>query len=291
MNFTTDYKAIKKLNPTSIRGLARNIALTGLSLKDRLIGNNDILLRPRVQFLYMHHVFDDELVKFENLIKNLLIQHSFISYSEGVQRVLSGNIDKAYIVISSDDGFKNNLKAVEILNRYNIKACFFINPYSIGLDDYEKNKQFCAKQLHFPPTEFMNWNDIESLLKQGHEIGSHTMEHINIAETSLDLVEDDLNKTFEIIKSKCGVAEHYAYPYGRYFHFNNEARELVFKTGFSSCASAERGCHINEGQKIRNKDLLIRRDHVICDWSLDHIMYFISTNAKNNSFEDNFYSF
>ena len=70
--------------------------------------------------------------------------------------MLSGNIDKPYISISLDDGFKNNLSAVKIMNKYGIKGCFFVNPDTIGLKDFSEVKSFCNNRLHCPPTEFMN---------------------------------------------------------------------------------------------------------------------------------------
>ena len=285
--FVTNYEEVKKERPAGFRGIIRDIALTGLSLETKLKSSANYFQKPRIQFLYIHHVFDDELENFEYLLKELSIHHSFISYSNAVEKILTNNIDKPYISISSDDGFKNNLKAAAILNKFNAKGCFFINPDTIGLQNPDKIADFCISQLRFPPTEFMNWDDIGYLLKNGHEIGSHTMGHINIAETELREVEDNLNKSFEIITAKCGKVDHFAYPYGRFFHFNSESLELVFKTGYKSCASAERGCHISDSI-IKPQDLFIRRDHVICDWDLNHIMYFLLKNSKKLHPQNNF---
>ena len=77
----------------------------------------------------------------------------------------------------------------------------------------------------------------------------HTFGHINIAETNMNEVEDNINQSFELINKRCGEVSHFAYPYGRFFHFNRKAYDLVFKAGFISCASAERGCHISSNEK------------------------------------------
>lgn len=285
--FTVNYRSVKSIKQTSLRGLARDIALAGLSFKTKLASSTYYFQKPRVQFLYIHHVFDDELENFEKLLKELFIHHTFISYSQAVEKILTNNVDKPYISISSDDGFKNNIKAAAILDKYNIKACFFINPDSIDLRNPDKVADFCKTRLNFPPTEFMNWDDVSLLLKNGHEIGSHTMGHINVAESSKSNVEENLQESFEIITSKCGKVDHFAYPYGRYFHFNSESLDLVFKTGYKSCASAERGCHISN-HIIKAKDLFIRRDHVVCDWNLNHIMYFLLMNSKKINQQNNF---
>jgi len=284
--FTTNYKDVKKIKPLGLRGVARNIALTGLSLEARLPSSIQYFKKPRVQFLYIHHVFDDELVNFENLIKELSIHHTFISYNDAIQKIVTNNINKPYISISSDDGFKNNMKAASIMDKYNIKGCFFVNPDSIELRNTDEVAKFCKTQLNFPTTEFMDWDDVNLLLKNGHEIGSHTMGHINIAKTSLNVVQDNINTSFEILTKKCGNADHFAYPYGRYFHFNSESLQLVYDAGYKSCASAERGCHVSDSV-IKPEELFIRRDHVVCDWDLNHIMYFILQNSKKSSLQNN----
>jgi len=270
----------------AIRNLARDMALTGLAFQTKLPAAKAVFKKPRVQFLYIHHVFDHEVKKFDELMNELSRHHTFISYSDAVNRILTNEIDKPYIAISSDDGYKNNLNAAKILDQYNAKGCFFITPDTIGLSDPEKNKKFCREKLNFPPTEFLEWNDVDDLLKNGHEIGSHSMAHINIGATDLNEVEENINQSFEMIKSKIGGVEHFAYPYGLFSDFNNDALKMVFKVGFKTCASAERGCHISE-ENIDPANLLLRRDLVICEWDLNHIMYFVYNASKNCSLRNN----
>ena len=291
MNYFENYTEIKKLKPTGIRGKFRTLALNGLCILDKLNGIERYLNKPRVQFLYIHHIFKDEEKKLENLLKKLILNHTFISYSEGVNKTLEGKIDRPYICISSDDGFKNNLKAAQILNEYGAKACFFINPFIAEKKSFEEVEKYSKTRLNFPPVEFMNWKDIETLQNMGHEIGSHTMEHINIAITKKSEFIDDCNKTFQILQKKCGEAKHFAFPYGRFLHFNDIARESVFNAGFISCATAERGCHIPHEKILQSQHLCIRRDHVILDWNINHIFHFLSNNSRRATIENNFFPY
>jgi len=166
-----------------------------------------------------------------------------------------------------------------------------INPSIIGCDNFDKVKKYCRKRLNFPPVQFLNWNDVEQLLKLGHEIGSHTMEHINIANAPEDLIIEDMQKTYEILKRKCGEIKHFAFPYGRFSHFNEIGRKAVFNAGFKSCASAERGCHINHHEELSRKELCIRRDHMILDWDIEHIKFFIAKNSKFAEANNNLYPY
>jgi peptidoglycan/xylan/chitin deacetylase (PgdA/CDA1 family) len=291
MQYFDSYKEIKKIGLAGSRGAVSTIVLDGLAAFDKLRGIEKDLNKPRIQFLYIHHVFKDEAAKLDALLKKLSVNHSFLSYTDAVAKLTNGTIDKPYIVISADDGFKNNLRAAEVFNNYGINACFFINPGIIGETNYETIKAYCKKRLDLPPVEFLNWQDVEQLQKMGHEIGSHTMGHIDLATTSKEFITDDCHKTFELLHSKCGSAKHFAFPYGRFYHFNEIGRKAIFESGFISCASAERGCHINFGEKIPNEELCIRRDHVIADWDMEHIFHFIARNSRNASFKKNFFPY
>lgn len=287
--FITSYHDARRLKKKTLGTYMRDLALTGLSFS----ANEKYLDKPRVQFLYIHHIFKDEEKKLDLLLKRLSKNHSFISYSDAVNKILSGSIDKPYIAFSSDDGFKNNLRAAEVFNEYNASACFFINPGIIGETHFGVLKKYCTETLCFPTVEFLNWDDVAQLQKWGHEIGSHTMKHMNIAKASESEITDDMGATFRILSKQCGVVKHFAFPYGRFFHFSNEGRKAVFDAGFTSCATAERGCHINQPAPISGKDLCIRRDHTVLGWDIGHIMYFIINNAKkanslNNVYPDDF---
>jgi len=284
---TTTFKQVKNKTPKSLQAFARHVTLNGLALKTKLPIAKTLFRKPRIQFLYIHHVFDDEIDKFDILLDELSKYHSFISYSKAVDKILTDNIDKPYISISSDDGFKNNLAAAAVLDKYGAKGCFFINPDFIGISDYLQTRDICRKRLNFLPTEFMDWDDVDQLLKEGHEIGSHTIGHINIAKTNISEVEDNLNQSFEIINKRCGNASHFSFPYGRFSHFNQISFDMVFKAGYLSCASAERGCHISPLRKLNPDELFIRRDYVVCDWNINHILYFILNNSQKSSMKTN----
>ena len=253
----------------------RKIIIDALSIKNSLIHKNEPFLKPRVQFLYFHHCFDDQIESLEILINRLMIHHEFISYSEGIKILKSKKIDKPYIVICSDDGFKNNLNASRIFAKYKISACFFINPYSINLNDFNSIKEFCAQKLSSPPTEFLSWNDIDYLLKDGHEVGSHAWDHLNLNLISKKESYYQLKKSFDLLKDICGDNVHFSWPYGRTHHFNNELINLVYDVGYTSCASAERGCHI---KNFDNSRFVIKRDN-IDNFNLNQAMYFISNNV------------
>jgi peptidoglycan/xylan/chitin deacetylase (PgdA/CDA1 family) len=291
MQYFNNYREVKKLKPSGLRGHLRNAALHGLSWIDKLRGIEDQLKKPRVQFLYIHHIFKDEEHHLRNLLQKLQKYHTFISYSEGIDRIINQRIDKPYVVLSSDDGFKNNINAARIFNEYGAKGCFFINPSIVGETNFGVIETYCQSRLHFPPVEFLNWNEVNTLQKMGHEVGSHTMNHINVAETSSAAIAQDMNDSYQELHKRCGDIKHFAYPYGRFFHFNETGRKACFDAGFISCATAERGCHINHERMLAHDELCILRDHIMLDWNVNHILHFLSANSKAARFSNNLFPY
>ena len=143
MYFATQFTDVLKRKPITLRDKVRSLVLDLLFAKEALIGYKKQLQKPRVQRLYFHHIFEDEEQKFRNLLKRLAKHHTFISHSEAVARITNNEIDKPYISFSSDDGFKNNLKAAEILKIAGVKSeKEFLN------GDYKKSLEMTLNALN-----------------------------------------------------------------------------------------------------------------------------------------------
>jgi|694.fasta_scaffold01109_34 peptidoglycan/xylan/chitin deacetylase (PgdA/CDA1 family) len=291
MEYIQEYSQLKKFKPLGFRGLLRSLALDGLSNIDELTNGQAYLRKPRLQFLYIHHVFIDEELALEKLLQSLSTHHTFLSYSEAINKLHTGTIDKPYIVISSDDGLKNNLRAAKILNDFGVSACFFINPSVIGLTDFIAVRNYCRQKLHFPPVAFLTWDEVDKIQKMGHDIGSHTLTHINIGNSPTDEVIEEINQSYSQLVARCGESKHFAFPYGRFADFNETAKEIVFEAGFSSCATAERGCHINHPTTLPIDKFCILRDHIVLGWSIEHIMHFLIANSKKQNVNNNLFPY
>lgn len=283
--FITSYNDIKQLKPTTLRGSLRGMALSGLAAGV----SQSAFKRPRVHFIYIHHIFKDEEAPLRKLLDILKRDHEFISYTEAIKKIAEGKVDRPYITFSSDDGLQNNVKAAEILSEYGASCCFFINPGIIGVTDKTRLKQYCKDNLQFFPVDFMNWDEVSKIQKMGHEIGNHTMLHRNVAASGEQELQADLIESLDILRQRCGKIGHFAFPFGRFFHFSKTGRRLVFETGHTSCATAERGAHINASNPIAVQDLCIRRDHIVLGWPMSHILYFLASSAKKATEQNNFY--
>ena len=275
-----DYGTWHPKTDRSRRDRLRHAALNVLST---LHDPRPALATPRVQFIYIHHVFRDEEKALRSLLLHLSKKHCFISHSEAVERIKTGDIHQPYLAFSSDDGFHNNLIASRVFSEFGISACFFLNPSTIGMTNPTEIEKFCTSRLHAKPVDFLRWEEVEELQNAGHEIGSHSWEHHNLSALSDEALTEDLTRSRDVLSSHCGPIAHFAYPYGRWNHFHRKGMNLVHSLGHQSCATAERGCHLHKTDLLEN---MLFRDHIIAGWPLKHVDYFLRRNigkAKSNS--------
>jgi peptidoglycan/xylan/chitin deacetylase (PgdA/CDA1 family) len=262
------------------RRICRAAALSALSLAYRIPGwLNRMMQEKRIQFIYLHHTFANEEQSFRRMLERLTLTHTFIGYSQAVKKLVNGDIDKPYISISFDDGFKCSLRGAEILNRFGIKACFFLIGSMIGETDFDTIKRFNRERLLRPPIRYMSWDDVEMLLESGHEIGGHTMTHPVLSQLSYQQIQFEISESYRLLTRRLGTVKHFAWPFGSSSHINDQAIKTVFDAGFESCASAVRGCHL-PGSESSLQRMIIRRDYIQATWPLHHVNYFFSKNIR-----------
>lgn len=275
---TEPVTAYAQIENNSLRGHVRSGALSLADVASRIVGQQQRLLaRPRVQMLYLHYLFPDQEKRFRVLLETLVRTHRLISYSEAVQRVQQGDIDAPYVAFSFDDGVESCLRAARLLEEFGTTGCFFVCPSIVGEQDPVRRAAFCAQRLHMPPFTFMDWSDLEGLCARGHEIGAHTMHHVNLATCVPSEVTDELARCRDVLIDRFGACSHFAWPFGRFAHFSDKAARIAFDVGYASVTSAERGCHTHP--PVSDRLLCIRRDHVVGSWPAGHTRAFMARNA------------
>jgi len=271
--------ASRRIVSVVITDVIRDAILPPLGMLDRLTGRQEAALkRPRVQILNLHYVFDDETAAFRRFLQRLVqTGHRLIGYSEAVERLWRGALDAPYVTFSFDDGLKSTLRAAAILDEFGAKACFFVTPSMIGESDPQKVRNFCFQNHRMPPTEFLSWDDVAALQKSGHEIGSHTMTHAVLSQLPEGQLWDEIGKSREVIAARTGSARHFSWPLGTFADFSPQAAKTVFESGFESCASAVRGCHVAPSPP---RALCLRRNHARMSWPVNHHLYYMSRQSR-----------
>jgi len=150
------------------------------------------------------------------------------------------------IVITFDDGLLNNLTAAaDILEKYAVKATFFISTENIS---HQRVRPVSSGLEYFKDTEMMSWNDLRELHKRGFEIGSHGHSHDMIAKMPEYLAREKVALSKQILESEVGVSiASFAYPYGHQGAYAPWTREMLvalgFRVGCTQSGGALSGCN------------------------------------------------
>ncbi|WP_426496472.1 polysaccharide deacetylase family protein [Leptospira borgpetersenii serovar Ballum] len=157
------------------------------------------------------------------------------------------------VVLNFDDGWKNVLNAVPVLNRYSFPASFWIiaGPKGIGNGEY------------------LEWSDIQELAKNPRfEIGSHTYSHpwnpndnlVTWVDNRVDGKSEkdalfELKESKRIIESKLDILVDYiAWPCGWY---NDKLVQLAVQSGYKAILTTEDGTNLPGGDPLRIKRVFI----------------------------------
>ena len=185
-------------------------------------------------------------------------------YSVPLRQIVAGKhvtcqgIREKPIVLSFDDGLKNFQTGVlPVLKRYGFSAVL-----SIVSD-------FCDRGIvnhgyEQPPSPALSWDEVRSITRQGVEICSHGVRHINL--TSISEVEAD----FEIFESKQRIeakldlgVDVFCYPHGA---FNAEIADHVRRFGYKAALTTMPGM-VREGDNAYSlKRVPVSRDLSIMEF-------------------------
>jgi peptidoglycan/xylan/chitin deacetylase (PgdA/CDA1 family) len=116
------------------------------------------------------------------------------------------------ILLTFDDGYSDNYtEAWPIIRQNGFKATFFVVTNSVG-------------------PGMMNWDQLDNLTREGNSIGSHTLQHLDLATLSKKQQESELAISKQEIENHLGIIEQVlCFPSGRY---NKTTLELMPQLGY-----------------------------------------------------------
>lgn len=161
-----------------------------------------------------------------------------IDQDEVVRRVRTGASLKGSAVITFDDGYLDNFTtAAPILRELGLPATFYVATGFIG----SNHRPWWDKDLPFAP-EWMSWDQVRDLRRQGFTIGAHTVNHVDLGKVDLATAEQEIRESKARLERELGeTVRHFSYPYGRRENIRPETLDLVKAAGFESCVSAHGG--------------------------------------------------
>ncbi len=158
-----------------------------LTIISILLGSFGIYLCKNYELpILMYHSIDSEKVNtYAAVSKDVFYKQMKFIKDKGYQvislanycKILKNNesIPKKSLIITFDDGYADNLKAVEILKEFNFSATFFLIVNKIGEPGY------------------LSYEDVGKLLKDSRlTIGTHTLNEVYLPEASNEELKDEI---------------------------------------------------------------------------------------------------
>jgi peptidoglycan/xylan/chitin deacetylase (PgdA/CDA1 family) len=266
--YLTSARELDRTRPLRLRVRTgvRRIALTAVTPIPRA--------RPRgIRIVHYHWVFDDEMPSFRKQVDLFASEYEPVSLTDAVARLEHGGVTGDELVITFDDGFRNQFtNAATLLRDAGFSACFFLITDLVGAPRARADA-VCRERLHLPrPVEPMSWSDAAELLRLGHELGSHTRSHPDLATLSPDERETELLESRRRIDEEVGTTvRHLSAPYGDAARFTPSVSAAARAAGYATCVSSLRGINV-PGADVH----ALRRDHLVAGWPVRDVRYFLS---------------
>ncbi|HWP02372.1 MAG TPA: polysaccharide deacetylase family protein, partial [Gemmatimonadaceae bacterium] len=211
-----------------VKALLGRLAYTG--------GAQRLLLRDKALIVLFHRV-DDRLPgnpisctsgEFRAYCEFFARHFRVVSLGELLGRLARGADISHHLVITFDDGYRDNCEvAAPELLRLGLPACFFIATGFIGTKrvpwwDAERGIE----------SEWMSWEQVRFLHRQGFEIGAHTRNHVDLGIVSGDEAREEIEGSRRRLEAELGSeVRYFSYPFGRREQLTDENRQLVRACG------------------------------------------------------------
>ena len=130
-------------------------------------------------------------------------------------------------VITFDDGFLNNYEnALPVLSEFGFTATNYFVANQLG------GSNVWDQAMGVPVTPCMSVAQMREWAALGHEVGAHTLDHVNLEETPEDEARRQIVQSKAMLEDMLGSAvTNFAYPYGGNLPIHrNMCREAGYET-------------------------------------------------------------
>lgn len=156
---------------------------------------------------------------------------------------LNGEKQGKVVGITFDDGYQNVLQnALPILDALGFTSTnYIVSNHFSGLNFWDKSKGV-------PSSKLMSLEELQQWVAAGHEIGSHTLDHVHLT----DIDKDEAIR--QIVQSKINLentlqteVSAFCYPYG---HKNEEIEAWVRQSDYTNATTTARGLALTTDDKF-----------------------------------------
>jgi peptidoglycan/xylan/chitin deacetylase (PgdA/CDA1 family) len=185
----------------------------------------------RWRILCYHSVDADQARGFAGQLDRLGTRgYRFCQLGEGLRRLRGGS--GTWATVSFDDADRTVSELAQpVLDGRGIRAVLYLTT------DYVLRG---CSYADAPSRPALTWEQLGRWLDAGHEVGSHTHTHANLADCSPGRREEELLRSREVIRRHLGVTPvHLSYPWGQYDR--DVLAQLEASGAWRSAATLDRG--------------------------------------------------
>ena len=211
--------------------------------------------QPPLIVLCYHSVDEDMMCQFEKQIDYLIRQNYKIISGIELLKLLYYPVEpdnnSKYICLTFDDCYEDNYFIVRnILVKKKIPAIFFAPSYKLG-QYVDWNSCYAHKRL-------MTVEQLKDM-SRSFDIGSHTRNHIKLAEASSDVYVDEIkNSKNDLEKILDREVVFFAYPHGSY---NRKVIQYLSECKFKSAFTVRQHVNYSYKEKYELGRYLIKPDN------------------------------
>lgn len=153
------------------------------------------------------------------------------------ERQVNGAVkcDSDRVLVTIDDGLRSVRDiALPILREYQIPAVVFASAGLVGLDGSRSGKGSAEG--------FMDWRDLEDLLKHGIAVQSHGWAHHALTRLSATGLDEALAGSRSLLEERLGQSVYaFAYPYGTRADFDEHTARAADRAGYRLAFTSQHG--------------------------------------------------
>lgn len=144
------------------------------------------------------------------------------------------NLPGLRVALTFDDGYHSVSSVVApLLKKYGFPATVYLNTGMIAEDGHRPSDSTLG---HYPQEEFLNWQEVVALDRDGWTIGSHGVDHVDLtllpAEESAQQLRDSQGEIVLRLGKEC---RHFCYTWG---NNSQKVRTLVRGAGYQTAVAA-----------------------------------------------------
>jgi glycosyltransferase involved in cell wall biosynthesis/peptidoglycan/xylan/chitin deacetylase (PgdA/CDA1 family) len=249
-----------------------------------------VLGRSRAIVVYYHRIGAHDVLskpsaEFQSDLAYLRRHYECITLAELCERLGERTpFRRRAAVITFDDGYQDNYaNAAPLLKAAGLGATFFVATGYIGTTREFPHDHRCesATSAVFPK---LGWADLRAMEIDGFEIGSHTVNHTNLAHAEAGEIQFEVESSLRLLNHQLGERPRaFSFPWGTPADISDEALRAVRGAGYYAACSAYGGANTVNGDRFRIRRIDVGNGSMgrlatrarMAGFGLDHFKYWM----------------